>query len=260
MPRFAANLGFLFCELPLEERFAAAAKAGFKGVEIAFPYHLTAERVGDLVAMNGLELALINAPPGDWAAGERGLAAVPGRRQEFMENMEVAYDWAEFLDLKRVHVMAGIVPEADWEEALETYLENLARAADLFSDLDTVLTVEAINTQDMPDYFLSRPEDAARVVEMVGARNLRIQYDLYHAQIMQGGLSDFLDSHIEHIAHVQIAGVPGRHEPDRLGEVNWPYLFGLLDSHGYGGWVGCEYHPRGDTRTGLAWGRDWGLG
>lgn len=260
MPRFAANLGFLFCDLPLEARFAAAAEAGFKGVEIAFPYHLSPERVGDLVAMNGLELVLINAPPGDWAAGERGLAALPGRQREFLENMEVARDWAEFLDLKRIHVMAGVVPEEHWDAAIEVYLDNLVRATDMFADLDTVLTVEAINTQDMPGYFLSQPDDMVRVLAMVGAKNLKIQYDLYHAQIMRGGLSDFLDSHIRDIAHVQIAGVPGRHEPDRRGEVNWPYLFDLLDSHGYGGWVGCEYHPRGDTRQGLAWGRDWGLG
>ncbi|GEO81205.1 2-oxo-tetronate isomerase [Pararhodospirillum oryzae] len=260
MPRFAANLSTLFTDRPLEARFAAAAACGFRGVELHFPYTLRPERLGDLVAMNGLELVVFNAPPGDWAAGERGLAALPGREEEFQDSIELALSYTEFTDCGRLHVMAGVVEdEEQWPQSLETYAANLGWAAERCAEEGVAVLVEAINLQDMPGYFLSRPDDAVQLLEMVDHDNLQIQYDLYHAQIMQGGLTDFLETHLERIAHVQVAGVPGRAEPDAGGEINWPYLFNLLDAHGYPGWVGCEYTPRLVTEAGLRWARDFGI-
>ncbi len=259
MPRFAANLSMMFTDRPLEERFAAARACGFSGVELQFPYALGADKLGDLVAMNDLTLALFNAPPGDWAAGERGLAALPGREQEFRDSLEVVLPYVELTDCPRVHVMAGVVPEEEWEEALETYAANLEYAAEFGVENGFKVLIEPINTTDMPGYFLSRPDDALAILDEVGHKNLGLLYDLYHAQIMQGGLTDFLEGHIERIAHVQIAQVPLRHEPDGQGEINWTYLFGLLDAHGYPGWIGCEYKPRGRTEAGLRWARDFGI-
>ena len=256
MPRFAANVSHLFTEVPFLERFAAAAACGFKGVECLFPYAEPAEKVGDAVAMAGLTMALFNAPPGNFAAGERGLAALPGRQQEFRDSIEVALNYAELLDCKRIHVLAGVVPEEKWVEALPVYIANLAVAADLAREVDVEVLIEPIV---MEGYFLFRPDDALQVIDDVGAKNLKMLYDIFQAQQAQGGITDFLDSHLDVIAHVQIAGVPGRHEPDRSGELNWPYLFDLLDSHGYSGWVGAEYVPRSGTYAGLGWAKDWGI-
>lgn len=260
MPRFAANLSTLFTDLPFPDRFAAAAKAGFAGVEMHFPYHLAAEHLGDLVAMNGLTQVLFNAPPGDWDAGERGMAALPGRDSEFRDSLEIALDYADFLECERLHVMAGIVAEADWGPALDTYMNNLAAAADMARDHDVTILIEPINPIDMPGYFLTRPEDALRVIEEIDRPNLKLQYDVYHAQMERGALTDTLEQAMAVIGHVQIAGVPGRHEPDQQGEINWRYIYDLLDAHGYAGWVGCEYRPRAGTLAGLRWARDWGIG
>ena len=256
MPRFAANVSHLFTEVPFLERFAAAAACGFKGVECLFPYAEPAEKVGDAVAMAGLTMALFNAPPGNFAAGERGLAALPGRQQEFRDSIEVALNYAELLDCKRIHVLAGVVPEEKWVEALPVYIANLAVAADLAREVDVEVLIEPIV---MEGYFIFRPDDALQVIDDVGAKNLKMLYDIFQAQQAQGGITDFLDSHLDVIAHIQIAGVPGRHEPDRSGELNWPYLFDLLDSHGYSGWVGAEYVPRSGTYAGLGWAKDWGI-
>lgn len=260
MPRFAANLSLLFTEVPFAERFAAAAAAGFKGVECQFPYQETPERLGDLLAMNGLSLALFNAPPGDWANGERGLAALPGRDSEFRESLEVALDYATFVDCPCLHVMAGCVAEEDWGPALDTYLDNLSAAADMAREHDVQVLIEPINPLDMPGYFLTRPEDALRVLETLDHPNLGLQYDIYHAQMERGALTDTLEDALDRIRHIQVAGVPGRHEPDAQGEINYGYLFGLLDAHGYDGWVGLEYRPRAGTVPGLRWARPWGLG
>jgi hydroxypyruvate isomerase len=257
MPRLAANLSTLFTEHPFLDRFRAAAEAGFKGCEMQFPYLHPVEQVADKAAMAGLTVALFNAPPGDWAAGERGLAAVPGRRDDFRASLEVAVKYADLLDCARVHVMAGVVAEEDWEEALDTYMDNLGYAAAELHAEGITLCIEAINPGDMPGYFLTRPDDALRVIEEVGHKNLALQYDLYHAQLTQGGITDFLESNLERIAHVQVAGVPGRHEPDQLSELNTRYLIDLLEAHGYTGWIGCEYRPRGKTEQGLKWARDW---
>lgn len=257
MPRLAANVSTLFTEVPFLDRFAAAAAAGFTGCEIQFPYHHPSEIVADKAAMAGLEVVLINAPPGDWAAGERGLAAVPGRQDEFRETLEVAINWAEMMECKRIHVMAGVVPEEQWEEAYDVYAENLAYAAAELQSFGIRCCIEPINTNDMPGYFLSRPDDALTIMDEVDHKNLFLQYDIYHAQISQGGISDFLEGHLSRIAHIQVAGVPGRHEPDQLGELNYRFLFDLLEAHGYPGWVGCEYIPRGKTEHGLRWAKDW---
>ncbi|MBB4265889.1 2-oxo-tetronate isomerase [Roseospira visakhapatnamensis] len=260
MPRFAANLSMLFTDLPFPDRFAAAAKAGFMGVEMHFPYHLAAERVGDLVAMNGVTPVLFNTPPGDWEAGERGLAALPGRDSEFRDGLEIALDYADFLECPHLHVMAGVVDEDDWGPALDTYMDNLATAADMARDRGVTILIEPINPVDMPGYFLTRPEDALRVIEDLDRPNLGLQYNVYHAQMERGALTDTLEQALAVIRHVQIAGVPGRNEPDQQGEINWRYIFDLLDAHGYGGWVGCAYHPRAGTLPGLRWARDWGIG
>lgn len=257
MPRFAANLSMLFTEVPFLDRFEAAAKAGFKGCEMQFPYLHPAEVVGDKAAMAGLKIAAFNAPPGDWAKGDRGLAAVPGREDEFKASLEVAVKYAEYLDCTNIHIMAGVVPEDQWEAALETYLRNVAYAADELHAEGLHCLIEAINPIDMPGYFLTRPDDAVMVLGELDRPNLNILYDIYHAQITQGNLTDFIEGHFDRIGHIQIAGVPGRHEPDQMGEINYRYLFDLLDSAGYDGWIGCEYKPRIKTDVGLRWAREW---
>jgi hydroxypyruvate isomerase len=260
MPRFAANVSFLFQEKPFLERFAAAAACGFKGVEFTFPYHHPAEVLGDAIASNGLKCALFNAPPGDWAAGERGLAALPKREEDFRDSFEIALEYAELLDAPLIHVMAGIVDDTQIDAAFDTYCNNLEWAAKEAAELGLKITIEPINAMDMPGYFLTRPEDAMLVLQEVNSKTLKLQYDLYHAQITQGGISDFIESNLPDIAHIQVAGVPGRNEPDDQNELNYAFLFNLLDAHGYGGWIGCEYQPRMSTEIGLRWARSWGIG
>lgn len=260
MPRFAANLSTLFTDLPVPERIKAAKAAGFGGVEMQFPYHIDAAQLADQIACAELSMVLFNAPPGDWEAGERGLAAVPGREQEFRDSLELALHYAEILDCSRLHVMAGIVDDEDIEAAFETYIANLHYAAEEALAQDVKILIEPINPIDMPGYFMTRPEDALTVLDEVDHKNLYLQYDLYHAQMVQGGLSDFLEANMERIAHMQVASVPGRHEPDANSEINFRYLFNLIDAHGYNGWVGCEYKPRLNTLTGLRWAKEWGIG
>lgn len=247
MPRFAANLTMMFTERPFLERFEAAAAAGFRAVEFLFPYDWPAAEVRAALDAAGLELALFNAPPGDWEAGERGLAALPGREAEFREAFARALDYAAVLRPARLHVMAGL---ATGPEARETYLANLAWAAGAAGAQR--LAIEPINSRDMPGYHLATSEDAVAVLDAVGAGNLGLQLDLYHAQIMEGDLTRRIERLLPRIAHVQIASVPERHEPDE-GEVNYPHLFALLDRLGYAGFVGCEYRPKGRTEDGLGW-------
>jgi hydroxypyruvate isomerase len=247
MPRFAANLSFMFAERPFPERFAAAAQAGFRGVEFLFPYEHDAAAIRDALDAAGLEQALFNCPPGDWEAGERGMAAIPGREAEFRESFDLALSYAETIRPGRLHVMAGLTSGA---ESRRTYIGNLRWAAARAPD--RVLTIEPINTRDIPGYFLNRSDEAVAVIEEVGAPNLRLQFDLYHAQIMEGDLTRRLERLMPLIGHLQIAGVPDRHEPDE-GEVDFPHLFGTLDRLGYDGWVGCEYRPAGRTEDGLGW-------
>ncbi len=257
MPRFAANISMLFADLPFLDRVDAAAKAGFPGIECMFPYHVEAEALSDRLLAFGKPLVLMNAPPGDYANGERGLAALPGREMEFRDSFQVALQYAGAVDCAQIHVMAGKVAEDDIPAALDALTGNLAYAADEADAAGVRVLVEPIL---MDDYLIQRPDQALEIIQQVDRKNLRLQYDLYHAQMTQGGLTAFLENNLDVIAHIQVAGVPDRHEPDQLGEVNWRYIFDLLDSHGYPGWVGAEYVPRGDTLTGLGWAKDWAIG
>jgi hydroxypyruvate isomerase len=247
MPRFAANLSMMFTERPFMARFDAAAAAGFAAVEFLFPYAHPAAEIRGALDRNGLALALFNAPPGDWEAGERGLTSLRGREAEFRDSIARALDYAAVLQPLRLHVMAGIAKGA---EARAVYLGNLAHAAEAAGAQG--LCIEPINSRDMPGYHLSTSTDAVAVLDAVGAANLGLQFDLYHAQIMEGDLTRRLERLMPRIVHIQMAGVPDRREPVR-GEVNYPHLFAVLDRLGYEGYVGCEYRPAGRTEDGLGW-------
>jgi hydroxypyruvate isomerase len=247
MPRFAANLSMMFTEHPFMERFGVAAAAGFGAVEFLFPYDHPAADIRAELDRTGLALALFNAPPGDWEAGERGTASLAGREAEFRDSMALALDYAAVLRPHRLHIMAGL---ARGEAARATYIANLGHAAHIAGKQG--LCIEPINNRDMPGYHLNNSTDAVAVLDAVGAANLGLQFDLYHAQIMEGDLTRRLEALMPRIAHIQIAGVPDRHEPD-TGEVDYPHLFGVLDRLGYDGFVGCEYRPAGRTGDGLGW-------
>ncbi len=260
MPKLAANLHFLFQELPFLDRFAAAAEAGFRGVECLFPYEAPADAIAARLERHGLTLALFNLPPGDAAAGERGLGALPGREREFMAGVEQALAYALATGGRRIHALSGIWPEGRDRSAGEaTLIANLRRAADRVAPHGVELLLEPINPRDIPGYFLNTPQQAAAILDRVTRSSVRLQLDLYHCQIVAGDLARHIRELLPRIAHVQIAGVPERHEPDR-GEVDYVYLLDLLDRLGYDGWVGCEYWPAAGTRAGLAWARRWGVG
>ena len=256
MPRFSANLSFLFTEMPFLDRFGAAARAGFTAVEFAFAYEYPPRELAARLDEHSLALVLINAPAGDAAAGDRGLAAQPGREHEFAASIATALNYAHALACPRIHVMAGLIaPGANGEQRgrqRAAFVRNLRFAAREAEERGVELTIEPINTRDIPGYFLNTQAEAHAVREEVGADNLEVQMDLYHAQIVEGDLSEKLRRWLPHIGHIQIAGVPGRHEPD-VGEINYAHLFALLDELGYGGWVGCEYRPKTTTEAGLAW-------
>jgi hydroxypyruvate isomerase len=253
MPKFAANLTMMFNEVPFPQRFAAAAKAGFQGVEFLFPYDHAPHEVAQWLNENGLTNALFNMPPGDWAKGERGLASLPGREAEFRDGVVRALAYAQALGTKRLHAMAGLVPAgAARERHREVFIDNLRYAARELARHGITLLIEPINPRDMPGYFLSSQAEAHAIREAVGEPNLQVQLDFYHAQIVEGDLAMGLRKHFAGVGHVQIASGPDRHEPDE-GEVNYAYLFRLLDEMGYDGWVGCEYRPRGRTEDGLGW-------
>lgn len=264
MPRFAANLSMLYNEHAFLDRFAAAAADGFRAVEYLFPYEFEAAELARRLQAHGLEQVLFNAPPGDWAAGERGLACLPGREHEFRQGIEQALAYAEVLRCPRIHVMAGLAPAGVERSRLQaTYEDNLAWAAGQAAAAGRDLLIEPINPRDIPGFFLNRQDEAHRVVQAVGAPNLKVQMDLYHCQVVEGDLAMKIRQYLPtgRVGHFQIAGVPQRHEPD-LGELNYPYLFGVIDevaaACGWTGWVGCEYRPaRGavpdGTRAGLGW-------
>jgi len=259
MPNFAANLSMLFPELPFLDRFEAAATAGFKAVEFLFPYEYEAQAIRQRLDRFGLRQVLFNLPPGDWGKGERGIAALPGREREFAASVDQAIAYAQALDCRQVHIMAGLALDVPLEQASATYGANLRWAADRLQSRGIRALIEPLNSRDMPGYFLTTAEQAHLIIETVRHPNLFLQMDLYHAQIMGGDLAERTRTHWPLIRHIQIAGVPGRHEPD-VGEINYPYLFDLLDELGYDGWVGCEYRPRGDTGAGLGWARRYGIG
>ena len=323
MPRFAANLHYLFAEVPFLDRFAAAADCGFRGVEFQVPYDYPAAELRTRLRDHDLTMVLFDAPMGDWNAGDRGLAAVPGREAEFRASLERILPYAEALGCDTVHVMAGVVPPGgDYALAERTYLDNLGFAARFLEPHGVHAVIEPINrrmgiistrwaatgrspvafgrhgqsagtvrvrphlaegaapqrgvategslgglssgngpnytTEGMHGYFLNHSEHARRVIDAVAHPNLSLHLDCYHMQVLEGHLADTIRDNIALVRHFQIAGVPGRHEPD-VGEIHYPYLFDLIDTLGYRGWIGCEYRPRGDTRAGLGWAAPYGI-
>lgn len=257
MPRFAANLSMMFQEVPFLERFGAAARAGFSGVEFLFPYEHPAPEIAARLQEHGLVQALFNLPPGDFSKGERGIASIPGREAEFEGSVETALDYAKALGCRTLHCMAGLLPDEAMRAAREKlYVESLRKAARACAAQGVTLLIEPINTRDIPGYFLNYQAQGRRIIEAVGEPNLRLQLDLYHCQIMEGDLARHIEAFLDITGHIQIAGVPERHEPD-VGEINYPYLFDLLDARGYRGWIGCEYRPKGRTEDGLGWFAPW---
>ncbi len=253
MPRFCANLTMLFNEVPFMERFAAAARAGFKGVEYLFPYEYDKAALAATLKEHGLVQVLHNLPAGNWAAGERGIACHPQRAAEFREGVERAIDYATALGCPQVNCLAGIrPPHVDPNDARETFIRNLQYAAPKFAEAGIRLLIEPINTRDIPGFFLNYTQQAADIIKAVGSANLYIQYDIYHAQIMEGDLARTIEAHLPLIPHMQLADNPGRHEPGS-GEINYPWLFSQIDRLGYTGWIGCEYKPATTTKAGLGW-------
>ena len=253
MPRFAANLTMLFTELPFLDRFAAAARAGFTGVEFLFPYAFAKTDIAARLRDNSLTQVLHNLPAGNWEGGERGIAILPGREAEFRDGVPRAIDYAMALGCKQVNCLAGIAPAGVPDAKLRaTLTENLRFAAGELAKAGIRLLVEPINTRDIPGFYLNRTGQAAALIAETGSSNLFIQHDIYHMQIMEGDLARTIEAHLPQIAHVQLADNPGRNEPG-TGEINYPFLFGHLDRLGYSGWIGCEYKPRDTTIAGLGW-------
>lgn len=259
MPQFAANLSFLYNDLPFLDRFAAAAADGFKAVEYLFPYEHPAEELAARLQAHGLKQVLFNAPPGNWAGGERGIACLAGREDEFRAAMGQALHYAHALACPRVHVVAGLVPPgADRAALRRTYVDNLRWAARVAAADGLDVVIEPINTRDIPDFFLNRQDEAHAVLQDVGEPNLKVQMDLYHCQIVEGDVATKLRQYLPtgRVGHLQLASVPERNEPDG-GELNYGYLFKLIDELGFSGWIGCEYRPSdagaGGTSAGLGW-------
>ncbi|MGD0640029.1 MAG: hydroxypyruvate isomerase [Roseiarcus sp.] len=260
MPRFSANLSMLFTEHPFLDRFEAAAAAGFRGVEYIGPYEFPAAEIAARLRANGLTQALFNLPAGDWGRGERGIACHPDRVAEFRQGVSKAIEYAEALGCVTVNCLAGIpTPESSIAEAHRTLVENLRFAAAELEKAGVLLVVEPINRFDIPGFFLAHSGHALAVIDETGAGNLELQYDVYHMQRMEGELAATIEKNLPRIGHIQIAGNPGRHEPD-TGEIAYSFLFERLDALGYSGWVGAEYKPKGRTEDGLGWLRAYGSG
>ncbi|MDS1140639.1 hydroxypyruvate isomerase family protein [Pusillimonas sp. SM2304] len=253
MPKLAANITMMFNELPFLARIQASAQAGFKAVEFLFPYDFDAQDIAAELKRHGLKNVLFNTPPGDWDAGERGIAALPGRSDEFRAGVAQAIAYAQALGTPNIHAMAGLLPAgADVDQCRATFIDNLEYAARQCAAHQINVLIEPINQRDMPGYFLSLQDQAHAIRQAVNQPNLKVQMDFYHAQIMEGDIAMTFRKFQPHVGHIQIAGVPERHEPD-TGEVNYAYLFQLLDELGYDGWVGCEYRPAHGTVPGLGW-------
>ena len=251
MPAFAANLSFMFNELDFLDRFDEAAACGFEAVEYLFPYEHAPEAIAERLDRTGLQQALFNLPPGDWAKGERGLAALPDRFDEVQASIETALPYIAATGVKRVHMMAGIADAAD-AKAQGAYRRSLEHVAGRLAEAGVELMIEPINPRDMPGYFLANVDAAAALIAELNLPNLKLQFDIYHCQIIHGDVTMRLRRLLPIIGHVQIASVPSRNEPDGE-EVNYPFLFQELDLLGYAGFVGCEYRPRGKTTDGLDW-------
>ncbi|GLS19749.1 hydroxypyruvate isomerase [Labrys miyagiensis] len=259
MPRFCANLTMLFNEVPFMERFEAAARNGFTAVEYLFPYPYAKEELVGALRRHKLSQVLHNLPAGDWAGGERGIACLPSRRDEFREGVAQAIDYARALDCTLINCLAGIAPSAvDPAEAKETFVANIRYAATELKRAGIRLVIEAINVRDIPGFFLTNTRQAAELIAEAGSDNIGLQYDIYHMQIMEGDLARTIERFLPQIWHVQLADNPGRNEPG-TGEINYPFLYRHLDQLGYAGWIGCEYKPKGDTQAGLGWFREAAL-
>lgn len=262
MPRFAANLTMMYAEHSFLDRFAAAARDGFRAVEFLFPYEYPAAVLAGLLKEHGLKQVLFNAPPGNWQAGERGCAALPGRESEFREGWARALDYAQVLGCLRIHAMAGIVPAGTERLRMhETYVANLTWAADQARPANVDVLIEPIAMRNMQGYFLNRQEEAHSIAAQTGKANVKVQMDLFHCQVEEGDLATKIRAYLgaagnRRVGHFQIAGVPERHEPSS-GEVNYAYLFELIDALGYDGWMGCEYMPAAGTSAGLGWLKKW---
>lgn len=260
MPVFAANLSMLYPEYDFLKRFQVASRDGFTAVEYLFPYAYSPQEIKQTLEENQLKQVLFNAPPGDWDRGERGMACHPGRTQEFQASIRKALEYAKVLGCSQVHVMAGLKPQGVAQEVLDqTYIENLKYAALEAAKVNVTILIEPINTRDMPGFYLNFQEQAHQLVEFIGLSNLKVQMDLYHCQIMEGDLSKKIERYLPsgRVGHLQIAGVPTRHEPN-IGELNYPYLFDLIDKLGFEGYIGCEYKPlRGGEPNGTSIGLDW---
>jgi hydroxypyruvate isomerase len=253
MPRFSANLSFLFTERPFLDRFSASRAAGFAAVEFHFPYEFDRAALAEVVLTSGLDVVLFNLPAGNWAAGERGIACHPRRIAEFQDGVGLAIEYAKLLGCPRLNCLAGIPPAGvSPEKARETLVENLRFAAAVTRRAGIELLLEPLNTRDTPGFLVSTSEAGLALIAAVGHENLRLQYDIYHAQVMEGDLARRLEENLARIGHIQLADNPGRHEPG-TGEINFPFLFAHLDRLGYGGWIGCEYKPSASTETSLGW-------
>jgi hydroxypyruvate isomerase len=253
MPKFAANLTMLFNEVPFMERFDKAAAAKFKAVEFLFPYAFPAADIKAKLDQNKLTLVLHNLPAGNWEAGERGIACLPDRVEEFRKGVANAVEYATSLGVKQVNCLAGKMPEGIAHAVLRTtFIDNLKYAAAELKKANIKLLIEPINTFDIPGFFLSGTQQAIDIITEVGSDNVFLQYDIYHAQRMEGELANSMQKHLAKIAHIQLADNPGRNEPG-TGEINYTYIFAMLDRIGYTGWIGCEYKPAATTEAGLAW-------
>lgn len=253
MPKFAANLTMLFNEHPFMERFEKATKAGFQAVEFLFPYSFTASDIRQELDRNKLQLVLHNLPAGDWDAGERGIACLPDRIEEFRSGVATAIEYAKVLGVHQINCLAGKAPVEVAPDLLhKTFVDNLRYAASILKEANIKLLIEPINIFDIPGFYLSKTQQALDILNEVGSDNLFIQYDIYHAQRMEGELCKTLETNLSKIAHIQLADNPGRNEPG-TGEINYAHLFKFIDSIGYQGWIGCEYKPASSTEAGLGW-------
>jgi hydroxypyruvate isomerase len=255
MPRFAANLSMMFNDVPFLDRFDAAAKAGFTSVEFLFPYDHPAEEIGKRLKANGLTQALFNLPPGNWDAGEKGFAALPERFDDLKQSLETALPYAKTTGVKRLHLMAGIASRGE-PKAVEHFYKSVAWAAEFFAPHGLDVVIEPINARNVPGYFLNDFGFARDLINELKIPNLKLQFDIYHCQIVHGDVTMRLREMMPIIGHVQIASIPSRNEPDGE-ELNYPFLFAELDRLGYKGFVGCEYNPRGKTTDGLGWFRPY---
>ena len=259
MPQFAANIFYLFKELPFLDRFAAAARVGFKAIEYPYPYQVDLDESLDRLRTNNLQVATITAPVGDWQNGERGMAALPGREDEVKESLETAIRYADALSCQNIHVMSGYVgAEHSQDVAFDTFVGNLRFASGRCQPLGLNVLIEPINNTEQPHYFMGNLQRALDVIDRVAEPNLKLLYDLYHGAMNAENIDQVLERQINKVSHFQVAGFPGRAEPV-AGEIDYPAVFQKIDDLGFGGWVGCEYEPGGKTEDGLGWANPYGI-